>query len=271
MGFSGPGFGMKAQGSLQRQDAETRALLARRLMTEWLKHSPGPELLAAERHELDRLLPDLFGYHLVQLGGNRGRDFCAGSRILHRLVIEGPGVRSTDGVDLLAEPRAIPVETGSVDVVVLPHTLDLENDPWSILAEVERVLVPEGRLVILGINPWSSWGIYRFLHVMGGDPLWNDAFLSVMRLSQWLDELGLQLENDHGFFYRPPLHDPRWMERLAVLEEAARVGLPMPAGIYLLTAIKRVTTLTPIKPAWHRRLRAPALGRMRPAMGSQGA
>lgn len=255
---------MKQEIAPGHHDPEMRAVLARRLLTGWLKRSPGAELVAAERYELDRVLPDLFGYHLLQLGGHRGRDFCAASRTLHQTILEGPGAVPTDEIDIYADPSALPVETGSVDVAVLPHTLDLENDPWAILAEMERILIPEGHIVILGINPWSSWGIYRFLQVIGGDPLWNRAFLSVTRLTQWLDELGFQIEQEHGFFYRPPIHDPRWMERLAVLEEAARAGLPLPAGIYLLVAVKRVTTLTPIRPAWRRRLAAPAVGRLKP-------
>ena len=248
-------------------DPEIRAAVARRLMRAWLKESPGRDLVAAEQHELERVLPDLFGYHLVQLGGNRGREFCSASRILNRHVVEGPGTEDEGHADLFADPRAVPLETGSVDVVVLPHTLDLEPDPWAILAEAERVLVPEGRLVVLGINPWSSWGVYKFIQVMGGDPLWNSIFLSQSRIGHWLGELDLHLEDNHGFFYRPPINDPRWMERLMVLEDAACAGLPLPAGIYLLVAVKRVATLTPVKPAWHRRLSPSRVGVFKPSTG----
>src|SRR3546814_7072469 len=32
------------------------------------------------------------------------------------------------------------------------------EDPPEVLREAERVLVPDGRLVISGFNPWSLWG-----------------------------------------------------------------------------------------------------------------
>jgi hypothetical protein len=43
--------------------------------------------------------------------------------------------------------------------VVLPHALELARDPHHALREVERVLVPEGRVVISGFNPASLWGL----------------------------------------------------------------------------------------------------------------
>jgi hypothetical protein len=37
--------------------------------------------------------------------------------------------------------------------------LELARDPHHALREVERVLVPEGRVVISGFNPASLWGL----------------------------------------------------------------------------------------------------------------
>lgn len=51
---------------------------------------------------------------------------------------------------LWAEPEALPFPNASLDLVVLPHTLELSVDPHMALREVERVLVPEGRVVIAG-------------------------------------------------------------------------------------------------------------------------
>ena len=54
---------------------------------------------------------------------------------------------------------ALPFPQHSVDLVVLPHSLELARDPHQTLREVERVLVPEGRVVIAGFNPASLWGM----------------------------------------------------------------------------------------------------------------
>ena len=62
-------------------------------------------------------------------------------------------------MDLLTEPAALPFAAASLDLLLLPHTLELSLDPHATLREVERVLVPEGRVVISGLNPASLWGL----------------------------------------------------------------------------------------------------------------
>jgi ubiquinone/menaquinone biosynthesis C-methylase UbiE len=63
-------------------------------------------------------------------------------------------------------PRPLPpiflrcrLPKASLDLVTLPHTLEMHVDPHATLREVERVLVPEGRVVICGLNPASLWGL----------------------------------------------------------------------------------------------------------------
>ena len=65
----------------------------------------------------------------------------------------GPG--SGEGVGALARPDALPLATDSVDALLLPHTLELHDNPHEVLREVARVLIPEGHVVVLGFNPVS--------------------------------------------------------------------------------------------------------------------
>ncbi len=46
----------------------------------------------------------------------------------------------------------LPFEAQSVDLLVMPHTLEFTSDPHRLLSEAERVLMPEGQLIILGFN-----------------------------------------------------------------------------------------------------------------------
>lgn len=61
---------------------------------------------------------------------------------------------------LYAEPLALPFAPQSLDLLVLPHALEASPDPHAVLREAERVLVPEGRVVIIGFNPLSAWGVH---------------------------------------------------------------------------------------------------------------
>ncbi len=56
----------------------------------------------------------------------------------------------------------------SIDLVFLPHTLEFSADPHQVLRETERVLIPEGRVIILGFNPLSSLGLWRLFRRRGG-------------------------------------------------------------------------------------------------------
>src|SRR4029450_12400239 len=70
---------------------------------------------------------------------------------------EPPGPRAA--VALPCDFDALPFEANRLRLVVLPHALELARDPHLALREVDRVLRPEGRVVIVGFNPGSLWGV----------------------------------------------------------------------------------------------------------------
>ena len=128
-------------------------------MQQWFETPPGRYLLAWERAEFDRAVGDIFGYHALQLGLPE-LDALAANRMPHKWLalaepaaLEGP-VRPA----LVTDFAALPFEENSIDLVVLPHSLELNLDPHTTLREVERVLVPEGKVVICCLNPASLWG-----------------------------------------------------------------------------------------------------------------
>ena len=78
--------------------------------------------------------------------------------------LHAPEGRSTVWCDLLD----LPFEAQSVDLLVMPHTLEFTSDPHRLLREAERVLMPEGRLIILGFNSLSLWGARQSLGKVAG-------------------------------------------------------------------------------------------------------
>lgn len=217
-------------------------------ISDWYKQPLGQWLAAAERYELDQILPDLFGYHLIQLGSVNDIDLLSTSRISHRCVIDA----SIDAarVCCCANPEALPIESDSVDVVVLPHTLEYADDPHQVLREVDRVLIPEGHAVILGFNPWSLWGGWRLAAKYRGNFPWNGQFRSITRIKDWCKLLGFDTLACHYYFYRPPFQRPAIMQRLQFMERlGARWQAPFAAGYVLLTK-KRESRLTPVRPRW---------------------
>jgi SAM-dependent methyltransferase len=212
----------------------------------WWDSALGRALLAAESELLSEALEDVFGWQLLQIGAwGGGKDLLAGSRTRHRTVLAAPGFPC--GADIIGRPSQLPVTSDSIDAAVLPHTLEFATDPYAIIREVDRILVGEGQLLVLGFRPFSVWGL-RARWSRSGFPPGLRRVVSDRRLREWLVLLGYEVVATHRYLYCSP-----WSGGLSPGQGSARMlrrGLthPLPASAYLLKARKRVYTLTPIRP-----------------------
>ena len=223
------------------------------MLGKWYKTPLGRHVAAAEGVCLERLLEDAFGHFLVQVGcAGPFAEAVEGSRIRHHVLLAPEFCDRGTGLRAAAAPRDLPVASTSVDAVLLPHTLDFSGDAPKVLREAERVLIPEGRILIFGFNPLSIWGLMRALPRRRHRVPWCGSQLTPLRLCDWLRLLGLQVEVRQAMVFRPPasrayLSQLDWMDGLG-----ARYW-PMFGGVYAIRAVKRVTTLTPVRPSWRSR------------------
>jgi SAM-dependent methyltransferase len=209
----------------------------------WFDSSLGQRMLAEESAALEQILPHLFGYHLLQIGEvGYGRLF-AGSRIPHRCLL---APRPLPAAHLQASPEALPFASDSVDLVLLPHLLEFERNPHQILREVERILIGDGHVLILGFNPFSLWGLRRWL--AGGGRPWAGRSLSATRIKDWLKLLDFELVTQQTLCF-----SPSFQPRLLDLERLGRRVWPYFGAIYLLVAQKRRIPLSLIRPHWQPR------------------
>ena len=223
-------------------------------LARWFEELPGRLLLEQETVVLERMLSDLFGYYLVQVGRAGLCVWTSEScRIRTRLVLDAGKGDVTEPVDICCDPQRLPVAADSVDAVVLPHTLDFARDPHRLLREVERILIPEGRVILFGLNPWSLWGAWRLARKHSGKIPWCGRFLSPRRVQDWLQLLGFEVETVEMLMFRPPLRNEALLQHLRFLEEGGRRFWPPLAGAYAIRAVQRVSHPTPLKPAWKRR------------------
>lgn len=234
----------------------------------WYTRELGQHLSDVERRELDNVLPNLFGYHLLQIGSPVNDVLYETSRVSHKVYVESldPDANGSRRPSLWGEADALPVVTDSVDVVILPHTLEFAPDPHQVLREADRVLVPEGHIVILGFNPWSMWGIRRLLTGRWAGAPWSGQFRSVMRVRDWLSLLGFETKRVHCYFFRPPLQPVGLMRRLVFMEALGERWCPIFGAGYLIVAKKRVITVTPVKPRWQPKRRLVNTGVVKPTI-----
>lgn len=217
----------------------------------WFLESPGQDLVDLELRCLEGMLADIFGYYLLQVGlPGSFRDIAAMSRVRRQLLLRGRDGEQQGLMQSIADPCHWPVATDSIDVVILPHTLDFSPDPPQVLREADRVLIPEGRLILFGFNAWSLWGLWYALGGARGRVPRSAQAISPFRVRDWLSVLGFDVEQQEPLMFRPPLAHRGLMRRLAFLDRAGGALWPALAGAYALRAVKRVSTLTPIRPSW---------------------
>ncbi len=216
----------------------------------WYQQTLGRLFREAETATLDRVLAPLFGRHVVTLGMPTGRDLLAISPMLHRHRLNTALSPAGTPVDLLAQPTYLPFDKDCIDAVILPHVLEFATEPQAILQEVDRVLIPEGRVIILGFNPLSSWGLWRFMRRGTGNGPWSGYFISLGHLRNSLADLGFEPVAVHYYFYRPPLESTPWLHRFSFCEGLGAQCWPFAGASYVLVAKKHISTLTLIKPRW---------------------
>ena len=216
--------------------------------TDWCSREPGKRVCNYEREALADMVSDLFGYQLLQLG-ELGSDLAhlAQCPVRRKTILSHRAEPNQAGV-IVAEVQQLPVASDCVDAVILAHTLDFSPDPHQVLREVERVLIAGGRVIVVGFNPFSLWGLWRLFRRWRGAVPWCGNFLSYPRLSDWLTLMGFEIERMDVMEFRPPSRS----RSLAVAERVGRRAWPMLAGVYMVRAVKRVSRVTPIPQRWSR-------------------
>jgi SAM-dependent methyltransferase len=225
---------------------------------DWLSSPLGRQLLAAEGEMLRGLLDDVFGLELVQLGSwGASRQLLSQSRTRRQTVVAPQAARAAGlEVDVVADLTQLPIQTATVDGVLLPHTLEFEADPHAIVREADRVLTGEGQLIVLGFRPVSLWGL-RSYGSRRGYPPGHSQMLSMGRVRDWLGLLGYEVVLQRHYLYSRP-----WDTGEASPRRILRRGLfnPLPSAGWMLKARKHLYRLTPIR---HRfRERRPVFGQM---------
>ena len=246
-------------------------------LTQWLQTPAGRYLLDWEQSHLDAAVADIFGYHALQLGLPELQALRS-NRMPHRWVATESAQRHcaptglSDGhgatplttdpfadtdpqplpvaeVALHCDFDALPFDAQSLDLVVLPHALEMARDPHLALREVERVLVPEGRVVIVGFNPASLWGLRQRAAYLRRTPpgasrrgFLPDAgeFIGYRRLRDWLRLLSFEVEAGRFGCYRPPVASSRWLARFAWADAVGERWWPVFGAVYFVVAVKRV-------------------------------
>ena len=212
------------------------------------------DLLKREDKRLSSLLTNYSGRHLLQLGDHTLLSLAV-SPILHKIHISNtlrPVNASPSHYAFLQSAYTnLPFASESINLVLLPHILELNKNARLVLSEAWRVLAPNGHLILLGINPLSLWGLYRFFS-SNKNLAWNGC--TIQTICQWIYALGGEICHTESFLFRPPLtsNPGKWLfDKLFWLEKISPWLFPYLGGIYLIIAQKRVRRPSALGFVWH--------------------
>lgn len=218
------------------------------LLSQWYRTPQGREVLKAESKAVQPLLEKLFGYHILQVGFSEEHSLIKDSPVGHKIIFS-PNYRA--GVrHAVADNEELPLASDSIDVIVVHHALDFTEDSHRLLREMTRVLRPGGHMIVVGFNPYSSWGLWKIFRRKTIAP-WRGRFISKRRVMDWLRLLDLEIDSVSYGLHFLPWKFSRLLKSAQKIEAFGRkVNSPI-GGAYYIHCVNQHTPVTPILQRWN--------------------
>lgn len=137
-------------------------------------------------------------------------------------------------LSVLVEDRHLPFPDNSVDRLLLVHSLEAADRPATLLREVWRVLVPEGRLLIVTPNRRSVWAR------IDATPFGHGRPYSRSQLERLLVESLFTPVSWGTALHMPPINRGIFLKSAFVWERVGRTLWPAFGGVLLVEARKEV-------------------------------
>lgn len=204
----------------------------------WIESDAGIYLLGAENRVLKKEYANLPGYHLLHLGLSPDSEPLDFFSHLHRFSLYP---RLTEGPAAVSAYGELPLPSEIIDLAVVQHALEFSAQPKTVLAEVSRVIIPGGHLILCILNPLGPLGLRKLpMQLFTNLPHFRFHLIRRRRLHDWLSLLGFQVSGAHYGAYHMPRrtrgrreNESRWD---AMCES---MGLPF-GSFYIVHAVKRV-------------------------------
>lgn len=212
----------------------------------WQTLPAGEEILSEVNMLLAPWWPKFFGYHLLKVGALSHYIDTSQSTIRHQITL----TEQHHNGNIFADIDDLPLLKHSVDVCVLSHVLEFSIDPHHVIREANRIVIPNGYIVITGYNPFSLVSFNKLLPFRRQQSPWNERFFSPMRVKDWLHLMGYEVLMDERCLHSTLNKSISTHGLSRYWQKVANKLLPSLGSIYVIVAKKRLLPLTPIKPKW---------------------
>ncbi len=222
-------------------------------LNHWYRQPRLRGLLDVQAALLQTGLERAFGYYLVQLGAPWPDSPATRVKVSTHVLVEGQPRKASGFDTVVADFDLLPFGRESVDVAVLPHTLETISDPYHLLRQVDRMLVLDGHVAICGFNPFSLAN-QRLRHFGRDKARFKAAnWIGMHRVVDWLNLLGYEiiLAQHTPLGWLPEGRDEgrwsRWKEQLEYGLEKTHLHS---GRFYCVVAQKRSVPLNPTRLDW---------------------
>ncbi|MDP1573982.1 MAG: methyltransferase domain-containing protein [Coxiellaceae bacterium] len=209
--------------------------------TDWFSDPSGLRVLDAERLWVERQLATVCRNDFLQIGGPSDDSFIEKSRVMRAFFLAAAPPFSLKTPSIQSRVDALPVRSNTMDIVLSLHTLENVSAIEPAIADIYRVLKPEGVTLITGFQRFGLWRLWdRFL----SQALFpkNIHFYSVDYITHILQAQGFVVESQQTACFRLPSQKKGWL----FLETLGQLLLPYHGAVYMITATKKELGITPL-------------------------
>lgn len=222
---------------------------------QWLaQQSLGRYLLSAEGRQLALLLKHHLGKHALLIGVPEQNVLLTSINLPLQYVVSPLYQQKGSIYHVEADLHQLSILTGSVDLALLPHTLEFVDNPRQLLMEVCRIVRPEGLIAICGFNPYSLWGIHKLITKNKNEAPWSGNFIPAYHIKRWLELSDFQIEKHTKHLFIPPITNAETVKQIGWLEYIGNLCFPFFGSVYIVLARAKVAPLTPIRLKWKQQL-----------------
>jgi len=217
----------------------------------WFQSTLGRKLLADQRKIVASKIHRLFGFHQAELGVSHRVPIGNPSSLGHKFYVLPSWEQDLPENSIISRSNELAIESDTVDLAILHHTLDFSSDPHQTLRETGRILKSSGHIMLVGFNPLSSWGMRKAFTRSKLAP-WNNRFISGRRIEDWLNLLDFKVSGLDYHYYGLPFNHLGLMNQFQWLNKILNTKVPLGA-YYTILAQKQVGSRINVYPRWQKK------------------
>lgn len=168
--------------------------MKRKFLFDWYQTPRGKLLQALEASYIQRAITVSCQQTVLQVGGlGWENEFIDCSLYKKFTILDAKALGCENARKIQGKAFCLPLKSDSIDMVIVPHLLEFDASRFTTMREIERVLKPEGIIVIINFNPWSIWVRFLYLWDIKWADSWRGHFISRGRTLDWLRLLNFEV------------------------------------------------------------------------------